>query len=148
MATLSSSHIHLPEVEKLKKWPSMAKLLTKATRRPVGCPASFQLPVSSTTVRRRPISTTSPPTPRISTQSPTRMPLRPMRMNQPKKATMKSFMATVRPAPARPSTVVVWAGRPKVTKTMASPQAAWSASFTATLKVPAPLLAPEARWNR
>jgi len=33
---------------------------------------------------------TSPTTPLISTQPPTRIPLRPMRANQPKKATMKS----------------------------------------------------------
>ena len=41
------------------------------------------------------------------------MPLRPISTNQPKNATMKSFIATVRPAPARPSTVVVWLGMPK-----------------------------------
>ena len=75
----------------------MAKLFTNETRRPVGWPESVQLPVSSSTVFSRPTSTTSPPTPLISTQSPTRMPLRPIRMNQPKKATMKSFIATVSP---------------------------------------------------
>ena len=74
MLTVISSHIHWPVVEKLKYWPVMAKLLMKVTRRPVGCPLSVQLPVSSSAVRKRPISTTSPPTPLISTQSPTRMP--------------------------------------------------------------------------
>src|ERR1700752_4055205 len=68
MSTCSSSHIHWPEVVKLKKCPSMAKLLTKETRRPVGWPASVQLPVSSRTVFNTPPSTTSPPTPLISTQ--------------------------------------------------------------------------------
>src|SRR5579864_2931586 len=72
ISTLSSSHIHWPEVVKLKKCPSMAKLLTKETRRPVGWLESVQLPVSSNTVLSRPTSTTSPPTPLISTQSQTR----------------------------------------------------------------------------
>ena len=98
MLTVISSHIHWPLVEKLKYWPVMAKLLMKVTRRPVGWPLSVQLPVSRSAVRKRPISTTSPPTPLISTQSPTRMPFLPMRMNQPKKARMKSWKTTVRPA--------------------------------------------------
>jgi hypothetical protein len=35
-STFNSSHIHWPEAVKLKKCPSMAKLLTKETRRPGG----------------------------------------------------------------------------------------------------------------
>ena len=80
--TWISSHSHWPAVEKLKKWPWMAKLFIMATFLPVGWPASAQLPVSRRTVRRRPISMTSPATPLISTQSPTRIPLRPMK-NEP-----------------------------------------------------------------
>src|ERR1043166_9906747 len=83
MESSSSSHSHWPEVEKLKKCPSIAKLLTKATLRPVGCPLSVQFPVSSKTVRSQFISTTSPTTPLISTQSPTRMPFFPINTNQP-----------------------------------------------------------------
>ena len=75
-----------------------------------GMPAAVQLPVSSSTVRSKPISVTSPTRPLISTQSPTRMPLRPMRANHPKKATMASFMATVRPAPAKPRMVGICVG--------------------------------------
>src|SRR5580704_10797869 len=112
ICTSSSSHIHCPEVVKLKKCPSMAKLFTNETLRPVGCPESVQFPVSSTEVFSNPISTTSPPTPLISTQSPTRMPLRPISTNQPKNATMKSFIATVSPAPASPTTVVTCVGMP------------------------------------
>src|ERR1039458_7313877 len=75
ISTCSSSHIHWPEVVKLKKCPSMAKLFTNDTRRPVGWPASLQLPVSSKMVFSSPTSTTSPATPLIFIQSPTPAPL-------------------------------------------------------------------------
>src|SRR5258707_9469851 len=69
----------------------MAKLFVKVTRRPVGCPESVQLPVSSNTVWNIPSSTTSPVTPLISTQSPRRIPFLPINTNQPRKPTMKSL---------------------------------------------------------
>ena len=90
----------------------MAKLLEKATRRPVGWPVSVQFPSSSSTVFSNPISMTSPETPSISTQSPTLMPFLPMSVNHPKKATMKSFMTTVRPAVTRPIMVESCVGGP------------------------------------
>src|SRR6266481_5767671 len=90
----------------------MAKLLVKVTRRPVGWPASLQLPVSSSTVWNMPSSVTSPLTPLISTQSPRRMPFLPISASQPKKATMKSFSATVNPAPTIPIMVPNWLGMP------------------------------------
>ena len=91
----------------------MAKLFEKATWRPVGCPVLVQFPNSSSTVFNRPISMTSPPTPSISTQSPTRIPFLPISANQPKKETMKSFNARVRPAVVSPMMVESWLGRPK-----------------------------------
>src|SRR5712691_7499835 len=98
----------------------MAKLFVNVTRRPVGWPESVQLPVSSKTVWNIPSSTTSPVTPLISTQSPRRMPFLPMSTNQPRKPTMKSFSATVRPAPARPRIVPSWLGGPKITSRIKS----------------------------
>src|ERR1039457_1191972 len=88
--TLISSHIHCPAVEKLKNCPVTAKLFMNITRRPVGCPLSVQFPVSSSAVRNSPSSATSPPTPLISTQSPTRIPFFPISTNHPKNARMKS----------------------------------------------------------
>src|SRR5579872_5619436 len=76
MLTLISSHIHCPEVEKLKYFPRIAKPFRNETMRPVGCPLAVQFPVSRSHVLNSPTETTSPPTPSISTQSPTLIPLR------------------------------------------------------------------------
>src|SRR6266853_1986308 len=96
----------------------MAKLFTNATLRPVGCPVSVQLPVSSSTVRSNPISITSPTTPLISTQSPTRIPFFPISTNHPKNPTIKSFSATVSPAPANPRMVGIWLGTPRISNAL------------------------------
>ena len=148
ISTCNSSHIHWPEVVKLKKWPSIAKLFTNETRRPVGWPESVQLPVSSRTVFSNPTSTTSPPTPLISTQSPTRMPLRPISTNHPKNATMKSFMATVSPAPARPRIVVVCVGMPTMMKMMAIAPTTCAANFTTARSVSTRLFSADMPVNR
>ena len=58
---------------------------------------------------------TSPLTPLISTQSPWRIPFFPINTNQPKNPTIKSFIATVSPAPASARTVAIWLGMPKTT---------------------------------
>jgi len=78
---------------------------------------------------------TSPTTPLISTQPPTRIPLRPMRANQPKKATMKSLSATVRPAPAKPRIVGIWLGILNSTNKMSSRPTASRAKRTTTRRV-------------
>src|SRR5438552_6313450 len=135
MESSSSSHSHCPEVEKLKKCPSIAKLLTNATLRPVGCPLSVQLPVSSNTVRSQLTSTTSPVTPLISTQSPNRIPFLPINTNQPRNPTMKSFSATVSPAPASPRKVPSWLGGPKITSKINNTATTWTETVTVARNV-------------
>ena len=49
-----------------------------------------------------------------------RMPFLPISTNQPRKPTMKSLSATVRPAPARPRNVPRLSGGPKITSRMSS----------------------------
>ena len=102
-----SSHIHCPLVEKLKYLPRIAYPFMNVILRPVGSPLSASVPVSSSVVLNKRTSITSPPTPLISTQSPTWMPFLPMSTNQPRNAMMKSCRAIVSAAVARPRIVGV-----------------------------------------